>query len=213
MDDTQASAVLLEHGEPPRPVRRVGGLVCAGVDLVLDDRADFLVDARRDWDVLEDPGRVRDDGELYRREEVAAKASSLGIGPRERPLVLAHEVVDEIQFGWPKEGRMVCAKSIPSLLRVAAGRLVWWRVRVQGWHDGERVPDDVSLYPKVCWQSGEDGLDLLRDWLVLLRLFGFRRLREGVKVRRALVYSRNVQRETRLEFRNERDLACDRSPR
>ena len=108
---------------------------------------------------------------------------------------------------------MVCAKSIPSLLRVAADRLVWWRVRVQGWHDGERVPDDVSLYPKVCWQGGENGLDLFRDRLVLLRLLGFRRLREGVKVRRALVYSRNVQRETRLELRNERDLACDRSPR
>jgi hypothetical protein len=63
------------------------------VYLLLNQAADVIVDAWRNWDVSYYPGLVRDSGHLDWGEEVLAEVSSLGVTPREPILEYSHKVV------------------------------------------------------------------------------------------------------------------------
>ena len=87
VDWAKRLAVLLRDGEPLGTVGRVRWLVHASRDLLLDDLADFVVDAGRNRDITFDPRYVGYDGELDGREEVFAEPTSLGVVPGESVVV------------------------------------------------------------------------------------------------------------------------------
>ena len=97
-----------------------------------------------------------------------------------RIIILVHQLL--------QVRRVIRSKTIAPRECVTTGRY-----KVGGWvrrelgHRRERVTDDLALDPKLRGQRRPDRLHLLRDRLVLLLLFGFRRLREGIRGRRALV--------------------------
>lgn len=83
MYESKRLAVLLHDTEPTRSIRGIRRFVDSGGDLPLDHRADFVVDAGGNRDILLHPRRVRDDGEFDRREVLGLEAASFFVGPRE----------------------------------------------------------------------------------------------------------------------------------
>jgi hypothetical protein len=90
----QRFAVLLRHWEPSALIGRVGRLIYSGVDFLLDNIADLLVDSSENVDVLLDPRYVRKDRELDRRKELFFEPPSLRVVLGERVVVQTHEVVE-----------------------------------------------------------------------------------------------------------------------
>ena len=93
MHNAKTLAILLNDCEPTRTVRRVRGLVDAGVDFRLYNFADFVVKARWNRYVTFDPGLMQDNGDVDRGEEIFTEVSSFGIVPGEAFVLHADEVM------------------------------------------------------------------------------------------------------------------------
>ena len=91
--DEANATVLLRDREPPRTIARVGGFVDPARDLLANLVAYLVVQPRWDWNIAQDPRLVGNSRDLDWRKEVAAKASSLSIGPREPLLLVLDHVV------------------------------------------------------------------------------------------------------------------------
>ena len=98
VNGAQRLSICLENAKPLGAIGSVRRLVYSSRDLVANDPTDFVVETSRNWDVLLDPRDVRDDCHRNGREEVLAKATTLGIVPGERSVVEHHEIVKEALF-------------------------------------------------------------------------------------------------------------------
>src|SRR5258705_5330311 len=95
VDDSKVRSSFLQDGKPSRSIRQVRSLVDTGVDLGLNDFANFLVNARRYWHISKHPGLVLDNGHVYWREEVLAASTSLRIFPIKSLVLHTHKVMLE----------------------------------------------------------------------------------------------------------------------
>jgi hypothetical protein len=87
----------------------------------------FIVDARRDGDILLDPGGMWDDGEINGREEVSMEMTTLSIVPSKSLFLFTHEVVHQIALRGPKKTVRVCFISdITMFFCIMTGWLKWW---------------------------------------------------------------------------------------
>ena len=90
MNKAEALAVLLDHAEPLRAVRGVRRFVYASLNLLEDNRTDFLVQSRRYWNITLDPRFVGYDWNGDWREEVLSETPSLLVIPGEGFVVYTH---------------------------------------------------------------------------------------------------------------------------
>ena len=168
MDYPEALAVFLEHAEPAGTVARVRRLVDPTCDLFLNDRANLVVQPRRNGYILQRPRSVRDRRYVYRREEVAAEPSAFAIVPRETQLLLLDEVIQDVQLRFVQEGRVLLAHLSSPLLRIADTRRERRWVRIQGRHARQWVSYNASPDAELLWEIGLQGPCFECNRLVLL---------------------------------------------
>ena len=82
--------ILLEYAEPSGPVGRVRRFVYASLNLLEDNRTDFLVQSRRYWNITLDPRFVGYDWNGDWGEEVLSETPSLLVIPGEGFVVYTH---------------------------------------------------------------------------------------------------------------------------
>ena len=68
-------------------------LVYTGIHLCPNNFANLIIDTRRYWNVLLNPGGVCDDWDFDRQEEVLAEVTMLGVIPSEPFVLERHEMV------------------------------------------------------------------------------------------------------------------------
>ena len=125
------SAVLFRNGKPATAIGRVRWFKYAGVQFSLNDFTDFVVYSGRYRYVALSPRFMGDSGDLYRREEVFAKMSSLGVVPSEAVLMENHEMMEQGALFIPQESwLMKRVEVIAALLRVATARREWRWARI-----------------------------------------------------------------------------------
>src|SRR5882724_2995358 len=130
VDDVKVRSSFLQDGKPSRSIRRVRSLVDTGVNLGLNDFANFLVNARRYWHISKYPGLVLDDGHAYWREEVLAESTSLRIVPSKSLVFQTHKVMHELTLLQPKEiTRMDFIDQIATFKGISTGGYKWRGVR------------------------------------------------------------------------------------
>jgi len=126
VDDSKVRSAFLQDGKPSRSIGRVRSLVDTGVDLGLNDFANFLVNARRYWHISKYPGLVLDDGHAYWREEVLAESTSLRIVPSKSLVLHTHKVMHELALLRPKEiARMDFIDQIATFEGISTGGYEW----------------------------------------------------------------------------------------
>ena len=93
MNEAKTRRVLFNDTEPTRTVRGIGSFVHTCIHLYPNYPANFIVDARRYWDVSFDPRSVRYNGNFNGGEEVFAKVTALGIVPSEAFVLKGDEMM------------------------------------------------------------------------------------------------------------------------
>lgn len=175
MDEAKGFSVFLENAKPSRAIRRVGGLVDSGVDLLLDDLTDLLVETWGNRDVTLDPRLVVDDCEFDGGEEVWSESSLLLVIPSESSVVLAHQLVDESEFWGSEEfGTMLFVEFRASFGSVASCRSERGWIERQSWEFCKRVALDFPANSKLLWERCDDWLGFEMYWLVLFLCLDFR---------------------------------------
>jgi hypothetical protein len=75
MYDTEGAPVTFDHTEPPGSISSIGRFIHTGRYFVTDEFDEFIVETRRDGDVLVDPRHMRDGWDVHWREEVLPELS------------------------------------------------------------------------------------------------------------------------------------------
>jgi hypothetical protein len=78
----ERASVAFDYAEPSRVVSGIGRFIRTGRYLFTDDFDEFVVETRRDGDVLVDPRRMRDGWDAHWREEILPKLSLFLFHPR-----------------------------------------------------------------------------------------------------------------------------------
>jgi len=67
-------------------------------------------------------------------KEIGSEASSFGVFPSECLILLAHEVVHEIMFGWPEKAIVLHFDCSTMLISISASWGKWWWIWIESWH-------------------------------------------------------------------------------
>jgi hypothetical protein len=79
--DTEGTSVVFDYAEPSGAVSGIGQFIRTRRYLFTDDFDEFVVETRRDGDVLVDPWRMRDSWDVHWREEILLKLSLFLFNP------------------------------------------------------------------------------------------------------------------------------------
>ena len=101
MNEAKTRRVLFNDTEPTRTVRGIGSFVHTCIHLYANYPANFIVDARRYWDVSFDPRSVRYNRNFDGGEEVFAKVTALGIVPSEAFVLKGDEMMEQLALCRP----------------------------------------------------------------------------------------------------------------
>ena len=93
MDEVKTRRVLFDNTEPTRMVRGIGSFIHTCIHLYTNYPANFIIDARRYWNVSLNPRSVRYNGDFDGGEEVFMKVTMLGIIPSETFILKGDEMM------------------------------------------------------------------------------------------------------------------------
>ena len=144
MNNPKIIGITFGDAKPPQPIGRIGRLVDASCDFASDDVAYFVKDSWRYRHVLLDPGCMWNGSDFNRREEVLSEGTTFRLLPGESGTVLAHEVMHQTEFHWPKEIIVDFFKLGRSVSCILASQLKGFWVCVKLRHGSQRVAYNIS---------------------------------------------------------------------